>query len=147
MIEVINSTTQYRFDLSFEFQMNFIAQTSEYYWYRYRLDVLWRQPIKLIQVVSTSEFHEYWWNDIDFIFFIPSILLQGLRSLKHCLPSKPTTSFCWTYLEFFILLHFCISLYVLLLTYIFSFVFQKEADTVLWHCDNMFDSDREYFSV
>ena len=23
------------------------------------LDVLWRQPIKLIQVVSTSEFHEY----------------------------------------------------------------------------------------
>ena len=24
------------------------------------LDVLWCQPIKLIQVVSTSEFHEYW---------------------------------------------------------------------------------------
>ena len=24
-----------------------------------RLDVLWCQPIKLIQVVSTSEFHEY----------------------------------------------------------------------------------------
>ena len=31
MIEVINSTTQYRFDLSFEFQMTFIAQTSAYY--------------------------------------------------------------------------------------------------------------------
>ena len=26
---------------------------------RYILDVLWCQPIKLIQVVSTSEFHEY----------------------------------------------------------------------------------------
>ena len=25
----------------------------------YLLDVLWCQPIKLIQVVSTSEFHEY----------------------------------------------------------------------------------------
>ena len=25
----------------------------------YSLDVLWGQPIKLIQVVSTSEFHEY----------------------------------------------------------------------------------------
>ena len=25
----------------------------------YILDVLWCQPIKLIQVVSTSEFHEY----------------------------------------------------------------------------------------
>ena len=27
--------------------------------YTYLLDVLWGQPIKLIQVVSTSEFHEY----------------------------------------------------------------------------------------
>ena len=25
----------------------------------YPIDVLWGQPIKLIQVVSTSEFHEY----------------------------------------------------------------------------------------
>ena len=25
----------------------------------YIVDVLWGQPIKLIQVVSTSEFHEY----------------------------------------------------------------------------------------
>ena len=25
----------------------------------YRVDVLWCQPIKLIHVVSTSEFHEY----------------------------------------------------------------------------------------
>ena len=46
----------------------------------YMLDVLWCQPIKLIQVVSTSEFHEYWWKDVDFIFFRPPRLLQGLRS-------------------------------------------------------------------
>ena len=26
---------------------------------KYLIDVLWCQPIKLIQVVSTSEFHEY----------------------------------------------------------------------------------------
>ena len=26
---------------------------------QYVVDVLWGQPIKLIQVVSTSEFHEY----------------------------------------------------------------------------------------
>ena len=46
----------------------------------YVLDVLWGQPIKLIQVVSTSEFHEYWWNDVDFIFLCPLQLVQGLRS-------------------------------------------------------------------
>ena len=30
-----------------------------YIQYTYTVDVLWCQPIKLIQVVSTSEFHEY----------------------------------------------------------------------------------------
>ena len=25
----------------------------------------WGQPIKLIQVVSTSVFHEYWWKNLD----------------------------------------------------------------------------------
>ena len=33
------------------------------------IDVLCRQPIKPFQVVSTSEFHEYWWNNVVFIFF------------------------------------------------------------------------------
>ena len=28
-------------------------------WRVWRVDVLWSQPIKLIQVVSTSEFHEF----------------------------------------------------------------------------------------
>ena len=46
----------------------------------YLLDVLWGQPIKLIQVVSTSEFYEYWWNDVVFIFICPLGFLQGLRS-------------------------------------------------------------------
>ena len=43
----------------------------------YVVDVLWGQPIKLIQVVSTSEFHEYWWNDVVFIFFVPSTLCRA----------------------------------------------------------------------
>ena len=34
------------------------------------VDVLWGQRIKLIQVVSTSEFHEYWWNDLDLNFLV-----------------------------------------------------------------------------
>ena len=51
------------------------------------LDVLWGQPIKQIQDVSTSEFHEYWWNDVDFIF-CPLHLVQGLRSLQHWLLQK-----------------------------------------------------------
>ena len=36
------------------------------------LDVLCCQPIKPFQVVSTSGFHEYWWNNVVFIFFVPS---------------------------------------------------------------------------
>ena len=43
------------------------------------IDVLWGQPIKLIQVVSTSEFHEYWWNDLEIIFLVPAAL-QSFRS-------------------------------------------------------------------
>ena len=33
------------------------------------VDVFLGQPIKLIHVVSASEFHEYWWNDLHSIFF------------------------------------------------------------------------------
>ena len=36
-------------------QKNTVSSTKQYY----ILDVLCRQPIKLFQVVSTSEFHEY----------------------------------------------------------------------------------------
>ena len=46
------------------------------------------QSIKLIQVFSTSDFHEYWWNDIVFIFFVPSTLCRAseasnIDSFKH----------------------------------------------------------------
>ena len=36
------------------------------------VDVLCRQQIKLFQVVSTSEFHEYWWNNLENIFLVPA---------------------------------------------------------------------------
>ena len=52
----------------------------------YILDVLWGQPIKLIQVVSTSEFLEYWWNGLDFIFLSPQLVAGPQK------PQKLTTS-------------------------------------------------------
>ena len=52
------------------------------------LDVLCCQPIKLFQVVSTSEYHEYQWNNVVFIFFCPLGFLEGLRSLKQRLLQK-----------------------------------------------------------
>ena len=48
----------------------------------YPLDVLWGQPIKLIQVVSPSEFHEYWWKDFGFIFFVPSTCCRASEASK-----------------------------------------------------------------
>ena len=40
---------------------------------RCQLDVLRGQPIKVILVVTTSEFHEYRWNDrVDVFKIIPS---------------------------------------------------------------------------
>ena len=55
----------------------------------YILDVLWGQPIKLIQVVSTSEFHEYWWNNGNLNFWSKFFILsfwssQCLRLLRPC---------------------------------------------------------------
>ena len=54
---------------NFDFQKSFYDENYSQF---IDVDVLWCQPIKLIQVVSTSEFHEYRWKDVDF-FFIPSI--------------------------------------------------------------------------
>ena len=60
-----------------KFQLSYVDMPQDFFWNSSMptatIDVLWCQPIKLIHVVSTSEFHEYWWNDIDFIFFVPSI--------------------------------------------------------------------------
>ena len=38
---------------------------------RYLLDVLWGQPIKLIQVASNSELRENQWNDLFFFEIVP----------------------------------------------------------------------------
>ena len=43
----------------------------------YRLDVLCCQPIKQFQVVSTSEFHEYQWNDLENIFLVPAAFCRA----------------------------------------------------------------------
>ena len=48
----------------------------------YALDILCRQQIKLFQVISTSEFYEYWWNDLDFIFFVPSTCCRASEASK-----------------------------------------------------------------
>ena len=52
--------TQKRFNMIF-----FCIRTSG-------LDVLWGQPIKLIQVASNSELRENQWNDLLFFEIVPS---------------------------------------------------------------------------
>ena len=47
------------------------------------LDVLRGQPLKLIQVVSNSEFHEYWWNEIGFFFEILPFPLCRPQKNRH----------------------------------------------------------------
>ena len=46
------------------------------------LDVLCRQQIKLFQVDSTSELHEYWWNDLENNFLV-LWLSAGPQKLEH----------------------------------------------------------------
>ena len=43
------------------------------------IDVIWCQPFKLIHVVSTSEFDEYLWNDVDFILYSGTFLIVKTR--------------------------------------------------------------------
>ena len=49
---------------------------------QYIVDALWGQPIKLIQAVSNSEFHEYWWNDVLFIFLSPPLCALSLEKVR-----------------------------------------------------------------
>ena len=52
----------------------------------YIIDVLWGQPIKLVQVASTSELHENQRNDLVFFKINPSHFCRAselLRSLKN----------------------------------------------------------------
>ena len=50
------------------------------------LDVLCCQQIKLFQVVSTSEFHEYWWKDLENIFLVPTAFCRASEARTQ---SKP----------------------------------------------------------
>ena len=52
----------------------------------YLLDVLCRQQIKLFQVVSTSEFHEYWWNDLKNIFLVPAAFCRASEARTQSRP-------------------------------------------------------------
>ena len=62
----------------------------------YILDVLRGQPIKFIQVLSTSEFHEYWWKEIVCFFkILPSPFCKASEEqtwkrpyLIYCLTSE-----------------------------------------------------------
>ena len=49
---------------------------------RYLLEVLWGQPIKLVQVASTSELHENQWNDLVFFEIIPFYFCRASEALK-----------------------------------------------------------------
>ena len=56
------------------------------YIYIYILDVLCRQQIKLFQVVSTSEFHEYWWNNHEIIFLVPAAFCRASEARTQSRP-------------------------------------------------------------
>ena len=75
-----------------QFQISIFGFTTESHCI---LDVLCRQPIKLFQVVSTSEFHEYWWNDLEIIFLVPAAFCRASEArtqsrsyLFYCLSLK-----------------------------------------------------------
>ena len=65
----INDTENIIFEFS-EFSFSHTCKMQMHYICIY---VLCRQRIKLFQVVSTSEFHEYKWNNIVFIFLSPRV--------------------------------------------------------------------------
>ena len=49
----------------------------------YILDVLWGQPIKLIQVASNSELCENQWNDLLFFEIVPSHCFGAFKCSKN----------------------------------------------------------------
>ena len=55
----------------FELSRNVIGEKNQHTYYL--VDVSWGQPIKLVQVVSTSEFREFCLKDLVFVKIIPSI--------------------------------------------------------------------------
>ena len=49
---------------------------------RYFIDVLWGQPIKLIQVASNSELRENQWNDLLSFEIVPSTCFGASEASK-----------------------------------------------------------------
>ena len=55
----------------------------------YLLDVLWGQPIELIQVASNSELRENQWNELLFFEIVPSHCFRASEASKiDCLKIK-----------------------------------------------------------
>ena len=61
---ISNQFTRYLINISFFMHRHRV--------YPCTVDVLCRQQIKLFQVVSTSEFQDYWWNGLENIFLVPA---------------------------------------------------------------------------
>ena len=55
-------------------------------WIDNLLDILWGQRIKLIQVVSSSEFHKYWWNNLETIFLLPAAFCRASEARTQSRP-------------------------------------------------------------
>ena len=76
---------------------------------------LWGQPIKLIQFVPTSEFREYWWNDVVFTF-LKFWFRNNLDQLDRLTPSTfvvimyKLCTLKWVYLCFRMKIKWLISL-------------------------------------
>ena len=54
----------------------------------YIVDVLWGQPIKLIQVASNSELHENQWNNLFFSLKLFPLIPSGPQMYKHKIGHK-----------------------------------------------------------
>ena len=59
----------------------------KYFFQKVGIDVLRSQPIKLIKVISNSEFDEYWWNDLVFTKSLPWFS-AGPQELQKLTASK-----------------------------------------------------------
>ena len=55
----------------------------------YVLDILWGQPIKLIQVASNSELHENQLKDLRFFEILPSICARTELADSMVTPGEP----------------------------------------------------------
>ena len=68
---------------STEFEIDLSSDTIAGFQNKYVLDVLWGQPIKLIQVASNSELRENQWNDLLFFEIVPSHCFGASEASKN----------------------------------------------------------------